>query len=280
MFLGLVPLAQMDLRAPVSGLVTASDASLLGGGVCCSVTVTSLGQKVAQSCFRGQGPEVPESGVVCVGLFDGIGALRVALEALGANVTLHVSVESSEAAKRVVESTFSDVVHVNGVAEVNSEMCNEWSRKCPCCSLVVVGASLPCQRVDNRNFGTGEAGEDARSNLHNYVQAIVKMLKKSFDWCEVRFVQEGVASMDRDLKISYTRVADVIPYELCASQLSPCRRCRLYWFDWTLNSEEGVKLYPPTCGDAGGHGKVDFRDQCNFHGLLRERMGQNILPTM
>ncbi|CAE7717658.1 Tnks2 [Symbiodinium sp. CCMP2592] len=32
-----------------------------------------------------QGPEVPEKGVVCIGLFDGAGGLRVALEALGAN---------------------------------------------------------------------------------------------------------------------------------------------------------------------------------------------------
>ncbi|CAE7858634.1 Tnks2, partial [Symbiodinium microadriaticum] len=270
MFLGLLPLAHLDLRAPLSGLVTASDASLLGGGVCCSEKVTTLGKKVAESSFRGQGPEVPEKGIVCVGLFDGIGALRVALEALGANVTLHVSVEASEAAKRVVESNFSDVVHVNGVDEVTLEMCQEWSRKCSSCSLVIVGAGLPCPLGSHMNFEEDETAEDPRSGLHRCVLPIVSMLGKAFDWCEVRFIQECIASVDREVKISYTRAADVIPYELCASQLSPCRRCRLYWFDWTLESAEGVKLYPPSCGDASGHGKVDFEIATTFKGCFEK----------
>ena len=217
---------------------------------------------------------MPEKGIVCVGLFDGIGALRVALEALGANVTLHVSVEASEAAKRVVESNFSDVVHVNGVDEVTLEMCQEWSRKCSSCSLVIVGAGLPCPLGSHMNFEEDETAEDPRSGLHHCVLPIVTMLGKAFDWCEVRFIQECIASVDREVKISYTRAADVIPYELCASHLSPCRRCRLYWFDWTLESAEGVKLYPPSCGDASGHGKVDFRNCHHIQRLLRERMGQ------
>ena len=62
----------MDFRAPMSALVTASDSSLLGGGVCCADRVTGFGQKVASSKFCGEAPEVPEKGVVCVGLFDGI----------------------------------------------------------------------------------------------------------------------------------------------------------------------------------------------------------------
>ena len=72
MFLGLLPLAHMDFRAPISGLVTASDASLLGGGVCCADKITALGRQVALANFRGQAPEIPEKGVVCIGLFDGL----------------------------------------------------------------------------------------------------------------------------------------------------------------------------------------------------------------
>ena len=49
MFLGLLPPAHMDLRSPTAGLTTASDAWLLGGVV----------------AFRGEAPEVPESGIVC-----------------------------------------------------------------------------------------------------------------------------------------------------------------------------------------------------------------------
>ena len=42
----------------------------------------------------------------CVGLFDGIAALRLALGLLGCKVFGQISVESSPHARRVVESRF------------------------------------------------------------------------------------------------------------------------------------------------------------------------------
>ena len=53
MFLCLLPLAHIDHRLSTSDLVTASDASLLGGGDCASQGETSLGVEVGQGPFRG-----------------------------------------------------------------------------------------------------------------------------------------------------------------------------------------------------------------------------------
>ena len=189
---------------------------------------------------------------------------------MGAYVSLHVSVESNEAARRVVESNFSGVVQVNAVEEVTLQMCRDWSRQCPSCSLVIVGAGPPCQGVSRLNFDRRGAEEDPRSSLHLYVKPIVEMIREKFDWCQVHFLQESVASMDSADKVVYTRAADVIPYDICASQISPCRRDRLYWFDWTLDSEEGVKLYPPSSGDPRSHGRMEFEVEQTFVGCLEK----------
>ena len=130
---------------------------------------------------------------------------------------MHIPIENDEAARRLVESNFPGVVQAARVEEVSLEMCKEWSRQSPSCSLVIVGAGPPCQGVSRLNFDRRGAKEDPRSNLHQYVQPIVKMLKEAFHWCEVKFLQESVASMDCEDKVVYTRAADVIPYQICAS---------------------------------------------------------------
>lgn len=54
--------------------------------------------------------DIPEEGsvaqILTVGLFDGLGALRLAVDALGIPVAGHLSVEKEESARRVVESYF------------------------------------------------------------------------------------------------------------------------------------------------------------------------------
>eukprot|EP00435_Cladocopium_sp_Y103_P039959 s294_g10.t2 len=82
-FLALVPLAQMDFRLPMERQVTASDASSTGGGICASVGLTSYGVTAQAALVRGELSEPFEIiEVLTIGLFDGIGALRVAAEIL------------------------------------------------------------------------------------------------------------------------------------------------------------------------------------------------------
>ena len=83
-FLALLPLAYMDFRCEIAPVVTASDASTSGGGVTASQGLTAYGT-VASACLtRGDILEPSEvSGVLTIGLFDGIAALRVAADALG-----------------------------------------------------------------------------------------------------------------------------------------------------------------------------------------------------
>lgn len=91
-----------------------SDASTSGGGLCVSRGTTAYGQLVAEGLLRGELPESKTGNTVfAVGLFDGIAALRVALDCLGVPVSGYVSVEKAAPSRRVVESHFPGVIAVD-----------------------------------------------------------------------------------------------------------------------------------------------------------------------
>ena len=106
-FIGLVPLACTSFRSSFDEKVTVSDASTTGGGFCVSRGLTPYGQAASMSSVRG---DIPEHDDICqvlsIGLFDGIAALRVALDLIQAPMAGHVSVEANPQAQRVVESNF------------------------------------------------------------------------------------------------------------------------------------------------------------------------------
>ena len=73
--------------------------------------------------IRGDIPEEQElTQLLSIGLFDGIAALRVALDVLKAPVAGHISIEKDLAAQRVVEANFPDSVLVDDVEKVTEEM--------------------------------------------------------------------------------------------------------------------------------------------------------------
>ena len=81
-FLGLIPLAFMDFRCSLSPQVTASDASESGGGITVTSGLTPSGVVACNCPLRGDIVEPADvSSVLTIGLFDGIGALRVAADA-------------------------------------------------------------------------------------------------------------------------------------------------------------------------------------------------------
>ena len=165
-FMGLAPLAYMNFRCELSEVVTASDASERGGGVTATSGLTPMGA-VASGCpIRGDVLEPGDiPGILTVGLFDGIGALRVAADALGWNVLGHISIEKNKAAARVVESQFPNTLVVSSVEEVDLIMVKTWAQRFSQVSLVVVGGGPPCQGVSGLNAARKGALRDERSCL-------------------------------------------------------------------------------------------------------------------
>ena len=78
--------------------------------------------------------------MLTIGLFDGIGALRVAADALGLGVIGHIRVEVKKEASRVLESRFPATLFVEGgVEEVNEEMVRCWAARYSQAAVVIIG---------------------------------------------------------------------------------------------------------------------------------------------
>lgn len=82
-----------------------------------------MGVLASQGLVRGDVPETSKDHrVLSVGLFDGIGALRVALHLLEVDVIGHIGVEVNESASRVVESHFPESLFIPRVEDVTKQV--------------------------------------------------------------------------------------------------------------------------------------------------------------
>ena len=245
-FVALIPLAQMDFRLDMVTQVTASDASLTGGGVSASVGLTSYGLAAQAALVRGDETEPFETvEVLTIGLFDGIAALRVAADILHLVVAGHISVECNEAANRVVEAAFPGTVLVPSIQEINFDMVQGWACEFTGLGVVLVGAGPPCQGVSGLNADRKGSQKDARSSLYKEVPRVEALIRKCFSWAQVHLFLENVASMDTADRAAMSEDLGMTPLKVDAAGISLARRPRLYWLTWEVNSEAGLVLEDP-----------------------------------
>ena len=173
--------------------------------------------------------------ILSIGLFDGIGCLRVALDLLGCDVIGHVCVEKDAAGRRVVEHHFPDSLHYDDIAEVTEEDVQRWALRYGQASLILIGAGPPCQGVSGLNSQRKGALRDERSSLFVHVKRLRELVQRCFPWGQVHCLMESVASMDeRDKSIMSESFGDQ-PWEIDAGTLCWCSRPRLYWLSWEIN---------------------------------------------
>ena len=250
-FICAVPLAQLNLRLPMMGNVTASDASEYGGGFCQSNGLSSFGAHAAQCYVRGEIPE-PEDHVqvLTVGLFDGIAALRVAADVLQLPMAGHISSEVSKEGIRVIEAQFPDSISVGSVEAINEEMVKQWAGRFCNVGVVLVAGGPPCQGVSGLNSDRKGATKDARSKLFVHVKRVFKMVKKHFRWAQTHYLMESVFSMDTKDRCVMTSHMETTPLMVDAGDLGICRRPRLYWISWELPATPYATLTSFGEGDA------------------------------
>ena len=242
-FVCITPLLFMNFRAPFDSAVTASDASTSGGGVCVSQGLTAYGDLAQQGLVRGDRLEPAEQiSVLSIGLFDGISALRVALDSLNAPVCGHISVEMQAEARRVVEAFFPDTLFVTDVAEVDEAMVQSWALRFSSVGLIILGSGPPCQGVSGLNADRRGALRDHRSSLFHHVSRVKRLLVRFFPWAQVQSLTENVSSMDRQDCEHMNSSFEDQPWFADALGLTLARRPRLYWVSWELEEEDGAAL--------------------------------------
>ena len=266
-FLALTPLACMDFRRGLSLAVTASDASTTGGGATVSQGLTPYGQMAANAWARGDIPEKHEfTEVLTIGLFDELGALRVAADLIGLPMAGHVSCHTSIAGRRVVESHFPGTIFIEDVALIDEAVVRSWAARFSSVGLVLLGAGLPCQGAPGLTSDRKGALQNLRSKLFHHVPRVQGLLKLAFPWAQVHTLMESVASTDWKDRHTISEVLGVQAWRLDAAGISICRRSRLYWCTWELLGEVGAQLQPPedelwsTAGLVEVPSAVDSRD--------------------
>ena len=265
-FIGLIPLSFINIRGTFDEEVTASDASSSGGGFCRSTGVTPYGHSAGLSNVRGDIPEEESyTQILSIGLFDGIGALRVALDALGAPVAGHISVEKNAEARRVLEANFPDSECVEDIEMVTEDLVKTWALKFSMVGLVILGSGPPCQGVSGLNSDRKGALRDLRSRLFQHVPRVEGLCRKCFPWAQVHSLTENVASMDGSDCQVMNDSFNSQPWFIDADGISLAHRPRLYWVSWELMEHQGVEIY------WGSNGKLPICGQVILKGEVSEK---------
>eukprot|EP00438_Fugacium_kawagutii_P022277 Skav211451 [mRNA] locus=scaffold1591:605464:608010:- [translate_table: standard] len=260
-FLGLIPLAELDFRAKFDNAVTASST---GGGVCVSRGLSPYGVAASLSDVRGDVPEEHDfCQILSVGLFDGISALRLALDVLGLPIAGHISVEQDERATRVVQSFFPDVITVSDVKAVSEEKVLEWSLMFRSVGIIIIGGGPPCQGVSGLNSDKKGALRDVRSVLFKEVPRVKSLFQKFFPWAQVHDLVENVASMSFEDCETMCSEFQNWPWYIDADGVSLCHRPRLYWISWELLPQDGVSVVSGSDGTLPICGEVKLKAEVN-----------------
>ena len=221
-------------------MVTCSDASMTGAGICFSAGLSRFGSRAVVAVPVDPGQLAAES-LGLLALFDGIGGDRRALELLGVIPGAFYASEIDRAAMRCVSATWPQVEHLGAIETVTDEVWRAMVNKHPSITMWLVAAGFPCQDLSpfNRIARKGLSGE--RSGLYLQVVRVVRIGQKICqDFARVLRLGENVASAEEKEVAQVSKDFKVRAVQACAGDLSWCRRPRVYWPDWPIAAEPDV----------------------------------------
>ena len=227
-----LPYMGHDLRARVDSLVTCSDASETGAGVCQSCGASEAGRiRVGMGRQAAAGSRC--NGLVVIETFGGISGGRRAVEICGVTPAMHLHYELEETAIRVTEANYPDAKQLGDVRELKADALRKVIHDGPPLTHVLHFTGPPCQNVSGLNpSGGGVAG--SKSKLVCLVPEVREAILEVFPEAEKADVMEMVASLTRVDQDVYNEVNGSKPYRICPSKHNWLRRPRLFWLDWKL----------------------------------------------
>eukprot|EP00435_Cladocopium_sp_Y103_P065934 s1385_g28.t1 len=230
------PMRVTNLRAKVSDLVTASDASESGGGIVYGGKLTSQGIKEVylveeeEDDIAMQPGSLDEKQVTLVfDCFAGIGGLSRALQLARIKVDRLVIIEQDPGCRRLNTVRWPGCDVWSDITKVTKKDVERMMRSVPGLTLVIAGGGSPCQglsKVSSRRLHLA----DPRSQLFFKYSEVLGWIDEVAAEMKVTCVQmlENVLGDDEDVQEMSSELGTK-PILCCSSGLSRVRRPRLYW---------------------------------------------------
>ena len=234
-------LLHTDLRAAVSPIMTASDASSTGGAVGMSDQLTQSGREFAY-VDRSLGGLVCRAPILVLSLFNGIGCAFRCYDLVGIVPMFGISYEISKAANRVSSRRWPNVLQEGDVRGITREVVRKWKFLYPQIEQIDIWAGFPCVDLSAVKFNRKNlAGE--QSSLFWEVLRIIKLVRSEFGFhFKVNYFAENVASMDREACSEISLNLGGKPYRVDSADCVPIHRPRFCWSNVAFSEVEGVTV--------------------------------------
>ncbi len=234
-----------NLKAPVSGRVTCSDASPTGGGVCYSVGLTPLGR--LGSLKERTKPEEGKPSIITFEWFAGIGGMSRALSRLHMGTHQAVVCECDQDCIDVLRALLPGCEVWKDICEVTEEDVRRFFDRWPDAQGVIQSGGSPCQGLSQLS-SERQHFDDPRSNLFFQLVRVINLVKaeaRARGMWHVGFVENVVCDPD-DQKV-FRDLTGWQQWLICSGALSHVRRPRFFWVSEDLDFQ-GIGLVEPGPG--------------------------------
>ena len=243
----LLPLCYTDLKARISGTVTASDASEWGGGMTASVGLSEIGRRGLWSqpgVGHGIRCKGETSEVVAIEWFAGIGGLSRALERLDIHPLGVAVCEQDPFCLKVLRNFIPGCCVWKDIRTVQKKDIKDFLDAYPNAQGVVQGGGSPCQGLSQLNVNRLHFA-DQRSNLFfelKRVMDLVSVVCAERGMWHLSFVENVVC--DEGDQAVFRELTGWPQYLLCSGDMSHVRRPRFFWINADLGFAQDVVQEP------------------------------------
>ncbi len=244
----LQPMKFTDLRAGLSEVVSASDASETGGGLVYANRLSTKGLVEAVAIeaevdeFKEEGMETDEKQKVIVfDFFAGIGGLSRALELACLEVHTLIVIEKDADCRRLHRRRWPGCKLVLDIRALDKERIRGMMDDIEGLSGVIAGGGSPCQGLSKLSV--------FREGLLDPRSALFYLLVERLEWIREIAVEKKIWSLrfcenvvgDEDNIQEMSRKLKMAPVEVCSSDHSWVRRPRLYWGSHEIDDRPEIR---------------------------------------
>jgi site-specific DNA-cytosine methylase len=239
-----IPLLHTHLGAKMSPIITASDASSIGGAVGVAKNLTDIGAAYTSACLVNHNlpQQVP---IMVISLFGGIGGAFRVYDILGLQPVALIHFDIHKPANRVISRRWPHAEIHEDVRTFSKELFRDLLAKYLNIEEIHIWAGFPCVDLSAaKAYGLGLMGP--ASSLFFEILRIRKIVREEAGGhITCKLTVENVASMKREEAQAISRHLDLEPYFFDCVDSVPMHRPRLCWTtEYLENTFDDINIWP------------------------------------